>query len=155
MLTNEEKFANKVNATHQNFLSKTIQRCKSEALKEFQKLRRMQSADHLGQCVCITCKSVDHWKHFDAGHYISRANTAVAFSPINVNAQCPYCNQHKNGALAEYREALIEKFGYLEVMLLETLKDTKTPTLTKFQYAKMKNIYRLQQRETYAYKKTH
>lgn len=144
--TPEEKRANQLNRTYERYKALTVGRCKNDALKEFQKLRRMQCGiDHSNYrddlASCISCGKVELIKEMDGGHYISRARTVTAFSPLNVWAQCKYCNQHLNGNQAEYRMGLIERVGVEAVEFLEEMQKEEL-TLTKWNYAVRREYYR-------------
>ena len=141
-MTSEEKRRNKITRTWERFKALTVGKCKNDALKEFQKLRRLQDVGADGRGPCISCGKICHFSEADAGHMISRKVTAVAFWTINVNLQCKYCNQHCHGALAEYRKGLVAKYGELPVLLLETRRDDPPLTLSKYQFASMREIYK-------------
>ena len=141
MLTNSEKHQNKIKRTFERFQTLQVGKCRNEALKEFQKLRRVQCADTSGRCVCISCGKVEHYSKMDGGHYISR-RYATAFNPICVQAQCKYCNQHLHGNPAEFRKGLVAKYGEMEVEILEIRKDDPPLSLTKFQLASLRECYK-------------
>ena len=75
---------------------------------------------------CISCSKKLGAK-FDAGHFWSAfGHSAVRFHPLNVNAQCVSCNQHKHGNLIAYREGLIKKIGLEKYSEIEDIAhDTK------------------------------
>jgi len=139
--TPEEKRANQLNRTYERYKALTVGRCKNDALKEFQKLRRMQESYLDGTAFCISCGKSQHMKEMDGGHYISRTRTVTAFSPLNVWPQCKYCNQHLNGNQSEYRRGLITKVGVEAVEFLEEMQKEEL-TLTKWNYAVRREYYR-------------
>jgi len=68
---------------------------------------------------CISCGTALVNK-YDAGHYRSAGgNPEHRFNEKNVHGQCVYCNQHRHGALIDYRKGLIKRIGLEEVELLE------------------------------------
>jgi len=68
---------------------------------------------------CISCGTALVNK-YDAGHYRSAGgNPELRFKESNVHGQCVYCNQHRHGALIDYRKGLIKRIGLEEVELLE------------------------------------
>jgi hypothetical protein len=75
---------------------------------------------------CISCGKKLGAK-FDAGHYWSSfGHSSVRFHPLNVNAQCVMCNQHKHGNLIAYRDGLIKKIGLEKYAEIEAIAhDTK------------------------------
>ena len=68
---------------------------------------------------CITCGNKKRQMH--AGHYrpVGR-NARLRFNPMNCHSQCSICNNHLSGNLTPYREAMIKKYGILEVVQLES-----------------------------------
>ena len=145
MLTTDEKRRNKITRTHERFRALTIGKCKTEALREFQKLRRMECANSDLDCICISCGKASAWNACDAGHYLSRRFNSTAFSKNNCWTQCVHCNQYLSGNQSEYRKALVSKIGVCEVLFLETLKDIDL-TFNKFQLATLREIFKEQQR---------
>ncbi len=72
---------------------------------------RMKYADENGNVKCCTCPKIDHWKHMQAGHYISRTWMYLRFDERNVHPQCPTCNEFLQGNSMEYGAYIIEKYG--------------------------------------------
>lgn len=145
-LSDEHKRENKLNKTFERYKAWTIGKCKNDALKEFQKLRRIECGIEFGNhrtgiANCISCGKHDEIKLMDGGHYISRAKTITAFSPLNVHAQCKYCNQHLSGNLVEYRKGLITKIGIEAVEFLESIQNEEFRP-SKWQYAVRREYYK-------------
>lgn len=140
-LTAEQRRENKLNKTFERYKALTIGKCKNDALKEFQKLRRIECADVYGEAACISCGKVCNVSEMDGGHYISRAKTMTAFSPLCVWAQCKRCNQHLSGNLVEYRKGLIKKIGIEAVEFLESIQNEEFKP-SKWQYAVRREYYR-------------
>lgn len=60
---------------------------------------------------CISCNEPLTTKH-DAGHYWTvKGYSGIRFDEDNVHAQCVSCNQHKDGAQAEYEIGLRKRIG--------------------------------------------
>jgi len=119
-----------------NTYAKYADHGKGECLKLFQKMRRMQEANHHGVCKCISCPAVRRFNEMDGGHYISRKHNATAFEPQNVHPQCKKCNSSASwglsGNTAEYRKALPEGVAdYLES------KSREIKQFSKHDYAEM------------------
>jgi len=98
--------------------------------KAFSTYIRLRDANDKGECKCISCSTVDHWKFMDAGHFIPRSNMSTRYNEFNVNAQCKFCNQSLLGNIINYREELIAKYGgskWRELLMIqhETKKYTK------------------------------
>jgi hypothetical protein len=140
-LSDEQKRENKLNKTFERYKALTIGNCKNDALKEFQKLRRIECANANGEAACISCGKVCNVSEMDGGHYISRAKTITAFSPLCVWAQCKHCNQHLSGNLVEYRKGLITKIGIEAVEFLESIQNEEFKP-SKWQYAVRREYYR-------------
>ena len=140
-LSEEQKRENKINRTWDRYRSMAYVKAVNDCLKEFQLLRRLQCSNKNGDCNCISCGKIDHYKKMDAGHFISRTKRSTAFNCLNVWPQCKYCNQHLNGNLAEYRKNLINEIGINQVQILEAMSKTEVkPGL--FELAQLKVIYK-------------
>jgi len=59
---------------------------------------------------CITCQKVYSIKRMDAGHFISRGQSATKYHEQNVHAQCKGCNitgeQYQHGTVIDQRYGL-------------------------------------------------
>lgn len=116
----ESNLVGEINRTSERLKKFNWRNAQKDALKHFQKLRRMQEADHNGYCQCISCPKKKHFKEMDGGHYKkSKDFPNVSFDPVNVWPQCPYCNDHLGGNEVNYRINLIQKVGILEVLRIE------------------------------------
>lgn len=86
---------------------------------------RRSDADRKGEVSCFTCGRRMHWKACHAGHYVSRRHMAGRWVEKNVNIQCVYCNTYLHGALDEYSNNLVERYGLgVLVELLELKRKT-------------------------------
>jgi len=145
-LSEEQKRANQLNKTYERYKALTLGTCKNDALKEFQKLRRLECGlEHgnasLNHAFCISCGRLENVLEMDGGHYISRSKTITAFSRLNVWAQCKHCNRHLSGNPIGYRKGLIERVGIESVEFLEEVQKEKLE-LTKWNYAVRREYYR-------------
>lgn len=93
-----------------------------------------------GRCVC--CGEItDHWRNWDAGHYVSvsNGNAETCFNEKNVHGQCKRCNNPKwtPDASIPFREELIKRIGVKEVLKLEKIrrekKAGKEPTQNEYE----------------------
>jgi len=99
---------------------KSIAGLVEDAAVLLQKIRRMESADEFGMCVCCSCGKRQHWKEMQGGHYIPRGKTATKLEEHNINPQCVSCNHfHKESAKCQYAIWMIETYGYQYVKWLE------------------------------------
>lgn len=92
---------------------------KQTALKNFQRLRRLEEANVDGLERCISCGKVLHWKEMQGGHYVSRRVEATCIEPDNVWPQCSSCNCYKAGNYVNYRINLVKQIGEERVKRLE------------------------------------
>lgn len=71
---------------------------------------------------CISCGKPDNGQHQrHASHYRSvGACSSLRYDERNVHASCSVCNKYLSGNLANYRVAMIEKFGSELVEWLES-----------------------------------
>ena len=98
--------------------TKTIRALVDDAAKLLQKLRRMQEADFDGNCTCVTCGKVDHWKNMDGGHYISRTWTRYKLESVclggdfeNIWPQCKGCNRFDHRIHDDYAVFMRDMYG--------------------------------------------
>lgn len=90
---------------------------------------------------CITCNR-PLTKGFHAGHFLSAGNHSFTkFMEKNIHGQCIYCNTFNGGKEKEYKEALIEKYGYLTVKALDKLKSKKIVRSAE-DYLKIEKFYK-------------
>jgi hypothetical protein len=72
---------------------------------------RKSAADHTDQCHCVTCGTYDHWKNFDAGHYIHISKQhPLSYDERNVHPQCRSCNYFKHKGV-EYANFMYKAYG--------------------------------------------
>ena len=85
-----------------------------------------------GQCRCVTCGRVDHWKKMHCGHYISRGKVGTRWSVINCNVQCVDCNIRLRGNLEVYKTWLQVNYGIdiIEQLQNESRKQIATVELS-------------------------
>ena len=91
--------------------TKTIRKIVDECAVLLQKLRRLESADEDGNCTCVTCGNVKHWKEMDGGHWISRTYTIHKLNPNNIHAQCKGCNRFDHKIHDDYTLWMIDNYG--------------------------------------------
>jgi len=67
---------------------------------------------------CISCGA----EVTEAGHYYSQGHhSALRFSEINTNGQCPRCNRWLHGNLINYRNGLLSRYGKQNLDLLDSV----------------------------------
>jgi hypothetical protein len=79
--------------------------------KVFSEFIRLRDSDKDGNCKCITCSLVRHWKKMDCGHGIPRQHMATKYSEINNHAQCKRCNGFEGGKREVYKEEVDKRYG--------------------------------------------
>ena len=89
---------------------------------------RRKDADIHGYVSCVCCGKRDHWKSFDAGHFVpkGRGGKGVYLLPENIFAQCSGCNRPYDSGQAErvkinYTQYMIRRFGDEQVEKLKRL----------------------------------
>lgn len=98
--------------------------------KIFSTYIRLRDSDENGNCKCITCGRLGHWKNFDCGHGIGRQHKATKYHEFNNHAQCKKCNGFEGGKREVYKEEINKKYGSqtwekLEIMSRSTCKRGK------------------------------
>lgn len=94
---------------------------KQMALKNFQRLRRLEEMNIDGLERCISCGKILSWKEAQGGHFISRTVEATCIEPDNVWPQCNSCNCYKSGNYSMYRYNLVKRIGEDRVKRLENM----------------------------------
>ncbi|MEN8834729.1 MAG: recombination protein NinG, partial [Polaribacter sp.] len=96
------------------------------------------NADSKGNCTCVTCGKVGHWKTggIQAGHFMSRKHYSTRWDERNVKPQCVGCNVFKSGE--QYKYSL-----YLGKQLSEELmiKSKEIVKFTSIELEEMINFY--------------
>ena len=93
---------------------KSVARLRENAAVLLQKLVRMKRADALGNCACVTCGAIKHWKEMQGGHFIERGKNSTKLIEENVHPQCPYCNQwgmKQTSTVLAYRQYMVAMYG--------------------------------------------
>ena len=80
--------------------------------------------DFIKYGTCISCgRKFDSWHESQAGHYAPAGNCgfALLFDPLNINAECPACNNPRisPGKLIPYRANLVKRYGEEAVKKLD------------------------------------
>ena len=94
---------------------------RQKALKDFQKLRRWQSASPNGYVRCISCGKILDVREAQGGHLVSRRIRATELESDNVWPQCPRCNGPLSGNVIAYRSNLVKLIGEKRVRRIEDL----------------------------------
>ena len=76
-----------------------LKKAKAKAWAVFSQYIRRKYADEDGNCRCVTCGTVKHWKELHAGHYIDGRNNSVLYNEQLVHPQCFHCNSKMLGCL--------------------------------------------------------
>jgi len=100
---------------------------KNRAVKEFQRMVRLESADENGQVVCVTCGFENNWRNSDnkmnAGHFVGGRSNSIVFIEDNVHPQCVVCNCHHSGRLDVYESWMVERYGQERVTEIKMLRN--------------------------------
>ena len=110
---------------------KPLPKLRSEAAEAIHKLVR--ELDLGAGFDCITCngrKAITdpiRGGAYDAGHFHSRGSNPgfLAFSPLNIHAQCKACNASGGHTRQEYRDGLLRRYGPALVDFLDGAHPTQ------------------------------
>jgi len=72
---------------------------------------RRKDATVDGLVECCTCGKFAHWKEMDAGHFVGGHLSYNYFDERNIHCQCTGCNRFRHGALLEYNDFMLKKYG--------------------------------------------
>ena len=116
----------------------------------FSKYIRLRDTDENGYGKCCSCGKIVHYKDADAGHFINRKHKSVRFSEQNVNLQCRACNRFDEGAIPEYYNFMVKKYGQdvidkLLIAKLQTIKfgQLEIKTTNDFYKQRVKDLSKL------------
>lgn len=111
----------------------------AEAKKAFQKWIRLRDKD----LPCISCNRTDD-VIYAGGHYFkAEVYSGLIFDERNVHKQCnAYCNKFRDGAQAEYRIGLVNRYGkeYVEQLEAESV-NKRVYKFTKQELIDIKKFY--------------
>lgn len=104
--------------------AETISKLKAKVWTVFSIYIRSRDKDFRDNVACFTCDRVDHYRTFDAGHYIpkSTGGAALYFHEKNVHPQCTGCNRFRHGNLTQYALRLQKKYGTGILVELDKLR---------------------------------
>ncbi len=119
-------------------MSKKIdkRKLKKKVWTEFSKYIRLRDSDENGWCKCCTCDYREHWKNFQAGHFIAGRNNSILFEETCVHAQCRRCN-YNEGNGPEYFIFMENTYGRDEIDRLRALKHATV----KFSVSELETMY--------------
>ena len=98
----------------------------------FSRYIRLRDSDSNGNCKCITCGLVRHWKQMDCGHGIGRQHKATKYNEKNNHAQCKRCNGFEGGKREVYKEEVDRRYGVGTWATMEIMSK-KTSKIGKFE----------------------
>ena len=113
----------------------------TNADKWFSRFIRLRDSDENGIGKCCTCGAIKEVKNMDCGHFIGRQHMQTRFSTMNAHVQCKRCNGFEEGRKAQYKEFLIEKYGIINVNLLE-VQGYKTKKYSAFEMKEIEKYYK-------------
>ena len=122
-----------------------ITKAKKRAWDAFSRYIRLRSAlettGTLSHAKCCTCGTYKEVKYMDCGHFIKRQHQAVRFSEMNCHTQCKRCNNFEQGSDTKYRLFLVDKYGEIKVLLLES-EAKRTVKRSKFDLGQIAFYYK-------------
>ena len=92
------------------YKGKTVASLIKIATRHFNKYIRLRDSKQ-GVFQCISCQKIKSMDKCHAGHYFNSTKSSTRFDPLNVHAQCSYCNTYQHGNLADYERNLRVKIG--------------------------------------------
>ena len=113
----------------------------TKADKYFSLYIRLRDAAANGYARCCTCGTYKEVKYMDCGHFIKRQHQAVRFSEMNCHTQCKRCNNFEQGSDTKYRLFLVDKYGEIKVLLLES-EAKRTVKRSKFDLGQIAFYYK-------------
>lgn len=75
--------------------------------------------------ICVTCNRQYPVTELQGGHFIPGRSGLAMWREENVHSQCYGCNIKRHGAVLEYRDYIVERYG--EEMVDELRRDANTP----------------------------
>lgn len=99
----------------------TIAKLKAKLDLVFKAYIRARDLRDDGTFVCVSCGMVKTKDQMHAGHFYASTFTATRWDESNVNSQCIACNVFLHGNLLNYRNGMLDKYGYGEINRLELL----------------------------------
>lgn len=88
-----------------------LKKLREKAWKAFSIYIRRKYADRNGNCKCVTCDTVKHWKEMQAGHFIDGRTNSILFDERGVFPQCYRCNCMLSGNKVEYFRFMQNYYG--------------------------------------------
>lgn len=80
----------------------------------------------IGQCVCVTCGTVNRWDSgvcgIHTGHFLASRCNSIMYEEENAAPQCSYCNCELSGNPTAFRRWMTQIRGAAAVKRLEHLK---------------------------------
>lgn len=120
------------------------QKQKIKTWDAFSRMVRIQYSDIHGQCQCVTCKVVKHYKKLQAGHFVDGRGNSILFDERGVYPQCYGCNISKSGNKVEYFRFMQKEQGDKTIDALRSLKHT----VKKFNIVELKDMEEHYKKET-------
>jgi hypothetical protein len=90
---------------------KSLSKLQENLWKVFSEWIRRRDSDEYGIVKCFTCGKKSHWKEMQAGHFITRKQSATKYDEVNVQVQCVSCNIFGQGMQFIFGRNLDLKYG--------------------------------------------
>ena len=102
----------------------TLTSLKKKAWDLLSKIIRMQAANRMGNCKCVTCGAWKPWHGagMQAGHFIAGRGNSILFDERGIYPQCYHCNIGLKGNMVEYFVFMEWKHGRKVIDDLRELK---------------------------------
>lgn len=123
---------------------KTLGWYMKQAQAAFNRYIRLRDAGRYGSCIsCGNKPETVYGGGADSGHYLSRGSRKGHFHRFNLknaHLQCVRCNRYRGGAVADFRDGLIKRYGIEYVEALES--DDRQLTYTKEYLTRIEKIFK-------------
>ena len=87
-----------------------MKKAKKNADTWFSRYIRLRDSED-GNCNCVTCGKMFHWKEGDCGHFMSRRYESTRFDEKNAGFQCKFCNRFNQGEQFKFSIAIDKRWG--------------------------------------------
>ena len=95
-----------------------------------------------GECACVTCGAVHHYKNMHAGHFIGSRRASIVLEEVGIHPQCVRCNAFMSGMPEAYRVYMLHVYGQDVIDHLQFLKNSVSKQWTREELCAKRIEYR-------------
>lgn len=126
--TREDSMKRMEKATESMIKEEDLSDLISDADAVFSQYIRLKFANNEGITGCFTCHTRKHWTLMQNGHYIKRGHLYLRWDERNCRPQDQYCNEMRDGNIAEYTKRLESESPGITEILQEEMRIIHKPT---------------------------